>query len=157
MGIDATIEFETIEGVDLQKIANSLYRRMSRFSGRLGFKNLPQDWMHVTSDRKEVQVMSYWRWFGPGYERGNWAEIRMFLYMLLKLQEQGKIGSVWYYPDTKFTPRDKNTGKRNRSQNGVEPLTYSILEMFDNHFISGSLHNDYWEFDEEAKIVTYDV
>lgn len=68
------------------------------------------------------RVSTMQRYWGPGYERGSWPEIRAGLAILLYYQQRGVISDLAYYDD----------GAELR-----EPVTDAMLAEFDDHYLCG--------------------
>lgn len=120
MGIDLEIDFE-FTGTDdeLNDIGYDLACRLPS-----GFF-----YEHPCLERDEydasiVSAKTWMRWFGRGYERGHWPDIRAAATVLLAMSESGRIGRVWMYGDS--TMRED-----------TEPITRAHITDMDQHYETG--------------------
>jgi len=63
-------------------------------------------------------IDSYWRYYGKGYERGDWPKISG---LILCLMEAENVDSVWYCSD---------------SEDPEKPFTLHDLNDLNNHYVS---------------------
>lgn len=124
MGADAVIEVRIPDATpeEINDLAYDLARRV----GSTYFLEHPSIRHHAWEDDPDVYAINIWsRYWGPGYERGDWPTIRAFLAILLDWEERGRIEDVWYYADSD-------------GREYTDPLTRSELSKLDEHFASGS-------------------
>lgn len=106
MGVDLEIQFEFDgDAVALNELAYDLSRRVNpsffhKHPCLVTETEYASEWDDSEpSDEGVARVLTWARWWGPGYERGDWPEQRAVLSFLMAAQAAGKIGTIWCYPD----------------------------------------------------------
>src|SRR6185369_10389015 len=118
MGVDACIEVIPEEAISEEKL-HYLSGCLAECIGSENFWIKPEEGQHVLSinDEGYVQVNTFWRYYGEGYERGPWMEIRYTLLWLIKHIP----GKVYYYGDN--------------SEREYNEVTETFLKKMDEYFI----------------------
>lgn len=114
MGIDARIQFDAPKLTTKEVMVDMAYDLACRIDG---FDQHPCITWSEYDNRYEVE---YWsRYWGPGYERGDWPKLRAILDTLLWNQD---VSEVYYGGDHEDT---------------VGRFTRDDLEDLDQHFATG--------------------
>lgn len=119
MGVDTCIEVRGIRLSDseLRRAAGDLAERL----GPHKFWIRPEESQHCLTRADEGFVVNtLWRYYGPGYERGPWPDIR---YTLLWLMVRFPSARIYYYGD-------------NNELDPEMPVTREFLEKQDDYFLS---------------------
>lgn len=138
MGIDACIE---VRGVQISQ--EDLRREAGNLAECIGYESL---WIDVgknqhcleINEEGNIQVNTLWRYYGDGYERGPWMNIR---YTLLWLMRRFPEGSVYYFRDSGGCDEH-------------EPVTQDFLDQMDSHFLAmgHTPYHSYFGKYEEATV-----